>query len=127
MPNLTAADVAEYILAKQGRMSAMKLHRLLYYSQAWHLAWEGKPLFDDEIQAWANGPVVASVYELHRGEFTVEPGFTGRRVPEVTASAADETEGTSSRDKRRRRTACLVASIALAATLLVALLAALRR
>lgn len=103
-------------------MSAMKLHRLLYYSQAWHLAWEGKPLFDDEIQAWANGPVVASIYELHRGEFIVEPGFTGRPVPDVAAPAGDP----PSREERPRRTARLVA-VALVTTLIVALLIARRR
>lgn len=70
----TAIDVAEYILRQHGEMSAMKLHRLVYYSQGWHLAWEGHPLFEDEIQAWANGPVVPALYELHRGSFTLKPG-----------------------------------------------------
>lgn len=69
-----AIDVAEYILSQHGEMSAMKLHRLVYYSQGWHLAWEGHPLFEDEIQAWANGPVIPALYELHRGSFTLKAG-----------------------------------------------------
>lgn len=69
-----AIDVAEYILHKNGEMSAMRLHKLVYYCQAWHLVWEGGPLFKDEIHAWANGPVIPSLYELHRGQFMLRPG-----------------------------------------------------
>lgn len=65
------SDVASYILAKKGSMSAMKLQKLVYYSQAWHLVFDGDKLFDSEIQAWANGPVVRSLYREHRGLFTV--------------------------------------------------------
>ena len=68
-------DVAEHILATSGEMTTMKLHKLLYYSQAWHLAWDGVPMFDDQIQAWANGPVVPAIYVFHRGQFRVKPGF----------------------------------------------------
>jgi uncharacterized phage-associated protein len=68
-----ADDVAAYILQRQGEMSAMKLQKLIYYSQAWHLVWADEPLFEEPIQAWANGPVVAEVFEGHRGRFTVAP------------------------------------------------------
>jgi uncharacterized phage-associated protein len=40
----------------------MKLQRLLYYAQAWHLGEFGEPLFDDTIQAWMTGPVVPSIF-----------------------------------------------------------------
>jgi len=53
-------------------MSAMKLQKLCYYSQAWSLVFDGEKLFDDSIQAWANGPVVRSLYAQHRGQFTVD-------------------------------------------------------
>jgi uncharacterized phage-associated protein len=64
-------DVASYVLAKRGSMSAMKLQKLCYYAQAWHLVWEDRPLFDAEVQAWANGPVIPELYREHRGQFTV--------------------------------------------------------
>jgi len=67
----TADDVAAYILEQQGTMSAVKLHKLVYYAQAWHLVWEDEPLFADRIQAWANGPVVPKLYQHHRGQFKV--------------------------------------------------------
>ncbi|MEO5313193.1 DUF4065 domain-containing protein [Pseudarthrobacter sp. CC12] len=50
-------------------MSAMKLQKLAYYSQAWSLVWDERPLFEDDIQAWANGPVVYALYDKHRGQF----------------------------------------------------------
>ncbi|NKS00914.1 DUF4065 domain-containing protein [Rhodococcus hoagii] len=67
------SDVARYILGRMGPMSAMKLQKLVYYSQAWHLVWEDRPLFDARIEAWANGPVCTELYDLHRGMFQVAP------------------------------------------------------
>lgn len=64
-------DVAEYILQKQGSMTAMKLQKLVYYAQAWSLVWDEAPIFEERIEAWANGPVVRRLYDVHRGSFTV--------------------------------------------------------
>lgn len=64
-------DVAAAILERQGPMSTWKLQKLVYYCQAWHLVWEEEPLFADAVEAWANGPVVRSLYNRHRGQFTV--------------------------------------------------------
>jgi hypothetical protein len=65
-------DVASYIVEKQGEMTAMKLQKLAYYSQAWHLVWDSEPLYPERIEAWMNGPVVAELYRAHRGRFHVE-------------------------------------------------------
>jgi uncharacterized phage-associated protein len=73
----SAHDVAAYIIEKSGPMSAMKLQKLVYYSQAWHLVWEEQPLFAERVEAWANGPVVPSLYRSHRGSFTVKKVTTG--------------------------------------------------
>jgi uncharacterized phage-associated protein len=70
-PVASAHDVAAYILQKLGPMSAMKLQKLVYYSQAWHLVWDDQPLFPERIEAWANGPVVPDLYARHRGQFEV--------------------------------------------------------
>lgn len=64
-------DVAAAILERQGPMSTWKLQKLVYYCQAWHLVWEDTPLFSDPIEAWANGPVVRSLYSQHRGFFSL--------------------------------------------------------
>ena len=65
-------DVAAYILSKRNAMTAMKLQKLVYYSQAWSLVWDDAPLFEERIEAWANGPVVRELYEVHRGMFRVQ-------------------------------------------------------
>jgi uncharacterized phage-associated protein len=67
-------DVAAYILAKQGSMTAMKLQKLCYYAYGFHLAWEGRKLFPEAFQAWANGPVSPALYREHRGRLTLAPG-----------------------------------------------------
>jgi uncharacterized phage-associated protein len=70
-------NVAKYILEQRGSMTTMKLQKLLYYCQAWHLVRGDAPLFTDEIQAWAAGPVVRSVFAMHRGRYTVGPADLG--------------------------------------------------
>jgi uncharacterized phage-associated protein len=66
-----ADDVAAAILRRTGAVSTWKLQKLMYYAQAWHLVWEDRPLFEDPIEAWANGPVVPTLYARHRGQFTI--------------------------------------------------------
>lgn len=67
--NVTAHDVAKYIMEKRGPMTAMKLQKLLYYCQAWSLVWDEAPLYGERIEAWANGPIVPEIYREHRGMF----------------------------------------------------------
>ena len=61
-------------------MATMKLHILIYYCQAWHLAWAGTPIFAETIEAWEDGPVVPALFEVHRGVFAVGPGFFAKRL-----------------------------------------------
>lgn len=83
-------DVAKYIMTRAGEMTAMKLQKLVYYSQAWSLVWDEKPLFEEEIQAWAFGPVVPALYECHRGQFRVtEDSFSGGNPEALTTNQKD--------------------------------------
>lgn len=68
-------NVARYIIEQKGPMTTMKLQKLSYYCQAWSLAWDGEPLFENDFQAWANGPVSPTLYLHHRGTFRVESDF----------------------------------------------------
>ncbi len=65
----SAHDVAKYILTRKGEMTTWKLQKLVYYSKAWHLVWDGEALFDERIEAWANGPVVRELYSIHRHQY----------------------------------------------------------
>lgn len=47
-------------------MSNMKLQKMLYYQQGYHLALFDKPLFEEDLEAWMYGPVVPVVYEHYK-------------------------------------------------------------
>jgi uncharacterized phage-associated protein len=47
-------------------LSLLRMQKLLYYVQGWHLAACGKPLFLGRIEAWTHGPVVREVYPQFR-------------------------------------------------------------
>ena len=66
-PNIE--DVASYILKKTGDISTFLLQKLLYYSQAWSLAWYNKPLFRQQFEAWINGPVNPQIFHHFQGRF----------------------------------------------------------
>ena len=73
----SAHDVAAYILCKTGEVTAMKLQKLVYYSQAWSLVWDEEPLFRERIEAWTNGPVIPDLYRHHKGLFKVSAWLKG--------------------------------------------------
>lgn len=65
-------DVARYILETKGETSAMKLHRLCYYSQAWALVWDDEPLFEEEFIAWETGPVCEELFVYTQHKSTIK-------------------------------------------------------
>ena len=87
----TVFDVAHYVLSKLGNMTTMKLQKLAYYSQAWSLVWDEEPIFNEKIEAWANGPVVPELFFAHQGEFTVteEPKGDSKNLTELQVDTID--------------------------------------
>ena len=86
--------IAKYIAERTGPLSAMKLQKLMYYSQAWHLVWEEEPLFNDDFQAWANGPVLPALYNLHRGLFKVDADlFPSARTDSLSEKERSTVDG----------------------------------
>src|SRR5690625_1686548 len=62
-----ARSIANWFMAwagdvEEADISNLKIQKLLYYAQGEHYAETGQPLFSDDFQAWAHGPVVPSVY-----------------------------------------------------------------
>ena len=84
---ISAIDAARYLLANQDPsfsepISNLKLQKLLYYAQGYHLALFGSPLFTESVQAWSYGPVVPVAYYAYssfRGRpiAATEPGPIG--------------------------------------------------
>jgi uncharacterized phage-associated protein len=70
-----ANDVAKYFLMLTASgvedageaMTHLKLQKLLYYTQGFHLALYNEPLFADRIEAWGHGPVVNTLWGVYRG------------------------------------------------------------
>lgn len=65
-------DVADYFLKRVDRDSGgsvthLKLQKLVYYAQAWHLVFTGAPLFPERLEAWVHGPVCPDLYEKYSG------------------------------------------------------------
>ncbi|MCY4088947.1 MAG: DUF4065 domain-containing protein [Candidatus Saccharibacteria bacterium] len=60
-PKSTEKEYAEYI-------SHLKLQKLLYFTQAAHLALYERALFKDKIEAWDYGPVIPSVYQHFKSQ-----------------------------------------------------------
>jgi uncharacterized phage-associated protein len=65
----TANQIADYVIFRlisdedQAELANLKLQKLLYYIQAWHLAFFDKVLFEGKFQAWIHGPVNREVYD----------------------------------------------------------------
>lgn len=119
MCQLNANQVADFFIRQSDvesgdNITHLKVQKLLYYAQGWHLALHDKPLFSEAIQAWAHGPVCPTVWkrfkdknftplteentiydgsELKRSElnflsevWTVYGQFTAKRLEEMTHS-----------------------------------------
>ncbi|MDR3723486.1 MAG: DUF4065 domain-containing protein [Terracidiphilus sp.] len=63
----SAHSVAQFIVQKAGTpISNLKLQKLLYYVQGWHLGIYEAPAFNEEIQAWVHGPVVPAIFHEYK-------------------------------------------------------------
>lgn len=54
--------LSNYILKHYGPMSHLKLQKLVYYCDAYSLAYFGKQLITDNFEAWVHGPVCRRLY-----------------------------------------------------------------
>ncbi|HEY9876405.1 MAG TPA: type II toxin-antitoxin system antitoxin SocA domain-containing protein [Candidatus Obscuribacterales bacterium] len=67
---LSCFNVADYFIWLANEtgsfVSNLKLQKLVYYAQAWHLALYGTPLFQEDFQAWVHGPVIPALYQKYR-------------------------------------------------------------
>lgn len=82
--------VAEHVLKRLGSSSTMKLQKIVYYSQAYHLVRYGQPLFCERIEAWRNGPVFAICMICWLTSLAISDGYFG--LPHLTTSQLQEHE-----------------------------------
>lgn len=62
LSKIDSTILADYILKNYGPMSHLKLQKLLFYCDAYHMAYFGEELITDEFEAWAHGPVSRTIY-----------------------------------------------------------------
>jgi len=67
---LSCFNVADYFIWLANEtgsfVSNLKLQKLVYYAQAWHLALYDIPLFQEDFQAWVHGPVIPELYQNYK-------------------------------------------------------------
>lgn len=72
MKTVDIKDYTTYIgitmLMKGLTVSPLKLQKILYYEQAWHMVGFGREntLFEDAPEAWVNGPVYPEIYYIYK-------------------------------------------------------------
>ena len=67
---VTIFDVANYFRWRVDyeagdNITALKLQKLCYYAQAWHLVFTGGPLFEGDFEAWEHGPVSRALWRKY--------------------------------------------------------------
>lgn len=60
--------LADYVLEQKGSMSHLKLQKLLYLIEGYHLAYFQESLIDDDFEAWVHGPVSRKIYDSFKGK-----------------------------------------------------------
>ena len=68
---LKAIDIANFFIdvsdfMDEESITNMKVNKLVYFAQAWSLVKFNKKLFNEDIEAWKQGPVIPSVYKAFR-------------------------------------------------------------
>ncbi|QPK79516.1 SocA family protein [Corynebacterium lizhenjunii] len=76
-------DVGQLITELIPNVDKMKLYKLCFFSQGWHLAWTGKPLFPESLLAWSKGPVPSQLRDR------TEPVVEGLAVPHVPGGQSE--------------------------------------
>lgn len=74
---VSAHDVAAVLRERLPGLPLKKLHKLLYYCQAHHLAAFERPLFAETIAAFDMGPVVTALLEQERQAEVPPPRLLG--------------------------------------------------
>lgn len=88
----SALEIANWFLLRVDRdageaMTHLKLQKLIYYAQAWHLANFDKPLVAEEFQAWSHGPACPEVWHKYKGH-----GWEALDAPKAAPSVKPATE-----------------------------------
>jgi uncharacterized phage-associated protein len=94
--SVSAKILSEYLFERGGKMSHLKLQKLLYYVQAYHLAYFDQPVIEEDFQAWLHGPVCRPVFDRFKDQSLLYTEFAfysppGEKKPsEILPAMIDE-------------------------------------
>lgn len=71
MAKYTALNIADWLVnwanVNEAEVTNMKLQKLLYFVQGHYMdLHNGTPLFDEDMEAWAHGPVIPEIYRVFK-------------------------------------------------------------
>ena len=81
----SAAAVAADIRRRMPDADDALVHKLLYFVQGTHLQWERRPAFEQDLEAWPQGPVVACLWHAEADGHAARHG-SRYRSPFTTSS-----------------------------------------
>lgn len=86
MEKVNIVDLAGYIVEEYGPMNHLKIQKLLYFIQGFHMGILKASLFDEDFEAWVHGPVVRNLYtHLKRNDILMYQVI--EKVPEANTEA----------------------------------------
>jgi uncharacterized phage-associated protein len=98
----TLDDTVDYVIARTtadgGTLNLLKLHKLVFYCQAWFLVFFGRVLFEGKFEAWVHGPASRELYKrfvdtkyMYSSVTTddIRHGFTVERLTEEERAQID--------------------------------------
>ncbi len=88
----TSRDVAQYLINEHGTLDSWKLQKLVYFIEARHLARHDSSAFEDQIVAFADGPVAKDLWDNTSGQFDVSKIWKAEpdRLSETARMVANE-------------------------------------
>lgn len=89
-----AIEIANWFIAKFAEsgdlVTHLKVQKLLYYSEAWTQVLADKELFEEQMQAWAHGPVVPEVFqEFKQYGWNPLPVPDEQKIPKISDEASE--------------------------------------
>jgi uncharacterized phage-associated protein len=90
-PNVFAQAILERTCEKDISVSHLKLQKLMYYCQGYHLALHDETAFDSKVCAWKHGPVITALYAEYNmyGSSDIPQKEIKNIFSELTASAQE--------------------------------------
>jgi uncharacterized phage-associated protein len=90
--DVNVLDLGDYIVDYVPKISGPRLQKICYYTDAWHMVWEGESPVEVDWEAWINGPGSYHLYLHYQGDYLLDGVRCGscEEVPEKVRSVAEK-------------------------------------